>query len=393
MKKPLHLPPKSSVKNGARAMIWVHCGGAECVTSTQSLVARLAQADESDGVLVSAEQDVLDTFGPFPRGVKVDIIPQDTSQRCKVFLDDWNPTYLIWNGGVLRPNLLRNVQRADIAASLINTNVNSILGGGARWIPRAARTAVQAFERVLTSDGATATRLRRGGVPAERVQATGPILEEPLPLTYNQHEFTVMAEAVGARPVWHAANVSAGEVKHMAAAHLAASRKSHRMMMVLTPNDIESGPEVADTLREAGLLVGLRSDGDEPTLEMQAYITDLPDELGLWYRIAPLTFIGGTLGGGSVASPLDPIVLGSAIVHGTRKAPHQARFKRLSGVEACREVRSAGELGIAIATLSSPEQYARMGLAGWEEMTRTANIANTLIGRALEQVELTRGTG
>jgi len=59
-------------------MIWVHCGDAECVTSTQSLVARLAKEAHEVSVLVSAEQDVLDMFSPFPSGVEVDRIPVDS---------------------------------------------------------------------------------------------------------------------------------------------------------------------------------------------------------------------------------------------------------------------------------------------------------------------------
>ena len=372
-------------------MIWAHCGDAACVASTQSLVARLAQESEGSEILVTAEKDVLAMFDPFPKGVETSALPADTPSRTRAFLEDWNPGYLIWNGGALRPNLLRNVQRFHVGATLINTTVSGILENGSRWRPRAARTAVQAFERILSSDGATATRLRRGGVPADRVQATGPIQEDPLPREHNPHEFTVMAEAVGSRPIWFASNVNSSEVKDMAAAQLIASRKSHRMMMVLTPNKIESGTEVAATLREAGLQVGLRSNGDDPMPEMQVYVADLPDELGLWYRIAPLTFIGGTLGGGDVASPLDPIILGSAVVNGTHKAPHQAQFDRLATVQANREVRSVGELGIAIATLSAPEQCARMSLAGWEEITRTADIVNSLIGHAVDRAELARG--
>ena len=371
-------------------MIWVHCGDAECVTSTQSLVARLAKEAHEVSVLVSAEQDVLDMFSPFPSGVEVDRIPVDGQSRTRSFLQDWKPSYLVWNGGSLRPAILRNVHRAGIRGTLINTKVSDILGRGTRWIPGAVRNAVQTFDRIMTVDGITATRLRRGGVPSDRVEATGPILEDPLPLPHNQNELTVMAEALGARPLWFASNVSKREVKHMATAHLAASRKSHRMMMLITPADIDSGQEVAKTLRDVGLQTGLRSDGDDPMLEMQAYVADLPGELGLWYRVAPLTFIGGTLAGGDVQSPFDPIVLGSSVIHSTRKTPHRERFKRLADVEASREIRSAAELGIAIATLSSPEQSARMALVGWEEITRTADMSNTLIAEAINNAEAAR---
>ncbi len=373
-------------------MIWVHCGDANCVSSTQSLIARLSQQMPDTSVLVTADPSVLDMLQPLPKMVEAEALPADTPHRVHVFLEDWKPDHLIWNGGTLRPVLLRYVHRADLPATLINANVSGILGNGAGWLPRATRNAVKAFDRILTKDGATATRLRRGGVPSERVEATGPILEDTLPLPYNSNEYTVMAEAVGSRPVWLAANVSAAEITHLAKAHLAASRKSHRMMMILTPSDIDSGPQVAEVLRDAGLHTGIRSEGDDPLPDMQAYIADLPDELGLWYRIAPLTFIGGTLRAGKVASPYDPIILGSAVVHGTRKYPHETRFERLASVEASREIRSAAELGIAIATLSSPEQCARMSLAGWEELTRSADIINGLVQHAQDCVDLARGT-
>lgn len=369
-------------------MIWVHCGAEAFVTSTQSLAARMAQEAKGIGVLVTAEAELMDRFTPFPKGVETEAIPADSTSKVRGFLQDWRPYSLIWNGGALRPALLRNTHRAGINATLINTQVSDILGGSARWIPGAAKTAVQAFDRILTLDGTTATRLRRGGVPADRVEAAGPILEDPLPLPHNQNELAVMVEALSTRPVWFAANISHREVEDMAAAHIVASRKSHRMLMLITPADLDSGPEVATTLRDAGLRVGLRSDGDDPLPEMQAYVADLPGELGLWYRAAPLTFMGGTMRGGKVLSPFDPIILGSGVVHSTRKSPHRARFQRLADVEACREIRSAAELGIAIAALSSPEQSARMALAGWEEITRTADKSNTLIRQAIEQAEL-----
>ena len=78
---------------------------------------------------------------------------------------------------------------------------------------------------ILTADGATATRLIRGGVSRVKVTATGPILEEPIALSHDQNELTVLVETLGTRPFWFAADVVPNEVKHMAAAHLSASRK------------------------------------------------------------------------------------------------------------------------------------------------------------------------
>lgn len=365
-------------------MIWVHCGAKNEITTTLSLANRLIEIGHNAGLLITCDEAHIGAFADLPADTNCIAAPMDTPVKTRAFLDKWAPQYLIWNGGTLRPALLRNVQKIGLPATWINARSGGLFPSGTGWLPRAARNAVAPFEQILTADGATATRLTRGGVAAERIEATGPILEEPLPLPHDQYELTVMAEALGTRPSWFAANITSSEIMHMAAAHLAASRKSHRLLMVLTPFDLDTGPNVATMLREAGLKVGVRSEGDDPEPEQQAYVADIPDELGLWYRLIPLTFMGGTMAKGAKMSPFEPILLGSAIIHGTRKAPHKARFDRLADAEACREIRSAGELGIAISVLISPEQSARMALAGWDEITRNAQTVNRVVMTALD---------
>ena len=368
-------------------MIWVHCGDESEVATTLSLVTRLIEHSDATNVLVTCGSACIRAFDNLPTDVTRIEIPSDSPTKCRAFLDEWEPQSLIWNGGALRPTLLRQVHRSCVHATLINARTAGLVQNGSRWLPRATRGAVAPFNRILAADGATATRLIRGGVPAEKIETTGPILEEPIALPYDQYELTVMAEAFETRPTWFAANVTKAEVVHMAAAHLAASRKSHRLLMVLTPRDLDDAEQAAQVLREAGFKVGVRSQGDDPEAEHQAYIADLPDELGLWYRLIPLTFMGGTLSSGGATSPFEPVILGSAVVHGTRKAPHETRFARLATVQACREVRTAAELGIAVSVLISPEQIARMALAGWDEITQNAETLNRLVETALHGSE------
>ena len=78
--------------------------------------------------------------------------------------------------------------------------------------------------------------------------------------------------------------------------------------------------------------------------EIQVLLTDGPTEMGLWYRLAPVTYLGGTLGGDDAAArhPFEPAALGSAIVHG----PHTARFatewQQLGGAGAAADVADRG---------------------------------------------------
>lgn len=370
-------------------MIWLHCGDRAEITTTQSLATRLIEYGDAVRVLITADPDHVPLFLDMPTGVNITTLPPDTPAKSRAFIAQWAPRQLIWNGGAVRPILLRNIQKQGVSATLINARNETLFSGSAWWMPGASRTAVMPFNRILTADGATATRLIRRGVARAKVEATGPILEEPIALPHDQNELTVLVEALGTRPLWFAADVVPAEIAQIATAHLTASRKSHRLILLMSPRDINSGAAVAQALRDVGLKVGVRSQGDDPLPEHQAYVADIEDELGLWYRIAPLTFMGGTLsGGGGALSPFAPISLGSAIVHGPQKKPFETRYARLADAEASREIRSAAELGIAVGALISPEHTARMALAGWTEMTQNAAIVNELVLEAVESVQV-----
>ena len=69
-------------------------------------------------------------------------------------------------------------------------------------------------------------------------------------------------------------------------------------------------------LKKNNLRVGLRSKNDKILQETQIYIADTLGELGLWYRLSPVSFVGGSLVNVGGHNPFEPAALGSAILHG-----------------------------------------------------------------------------
>jgi len=368
-------------------VIWIHCGAAAEAAMTLSLVHRMSDHLPAQRILLTTETGLEPMLRARPPGVHFEPLPADTPAKARNFLDKHDPSRLIWIGGAPHSSLLRAVEKQRITATLVNARSSDLFPSRTGWLSATIRRKVSAFSEIMTADGATATRLTRAGVEKSRVTATGSVLEEPTPTPHNAAELTEMALAVGTRPLWFAADVTASEIAKITDAHLAASRKSHRLLLVLNPRGPNDADRAITHLRDKGLKVGVRSHGDDPETEHQVYIADLPREIGLWCRLAPLTYIGGTMNGGSLLSPFDPIALGSAVVHGTIKTPHEDRYARLDKAQACREIRTTAELGVAIGALISPEQTARMALAGWEEITRNAESINALVHSCVEMLE------
>jgi 3-deoxy-D-manno-octulosonic-acid transferase len=91
---------------------------------------------------------------------------------------------------------------------------------------------------------------------------------------------------------------------------------------VVVPRHPDRGEAIARTIGTTGLRVGLRSRGELPTAAIDIYVANTMGELGLFYRLAPIVFMGGSLVPHGGQNPIEAVKLGAAVVHG----PHVFNF-------------------------------------------------------------------
>jgi 3-deoxy-D-manno-octulosonic-acid transferase len=112
--------------------------------------------------------------------------------------------------------------------------------------------------------------------------------------------------------------------------------------------------------------VAQRGLDQEPDTETEVYLPDSAAEYGVWYRLAPVCYMGGSLlGDGCARNPMEAAALGSAIIYGPRPGNFGAVFGRLGAAQAARAVGSAGDLGEALSDLLAPDRAARLAQAAW----------------------------
>jgi len=88
------------------------------------------------------------------------------------------------------------------------------------------------------------------------------------------------------------------------------------------PRHPDRGPAIARLVAEAGLKATLRSRQELPTATTDVYVADTLGELGVFYRLAPIVFMGGSLVQHGGQNPIEAVKLGAAVVHG----PHVFNF-------------------------------------------------------------------
>jgi len=94
------------------------------------------------------------------------------------------------------------------------------------------------------------------------------------------------------------------------------------LLTIIAPRHPERGDAVSSLLRENGLTHSRRSLKQAVSSGTQVYLADTIGELGLFYTVAPLSFIGGSLVSHGGQNPIEAIKLGSAILSG----PHTFNF-------------------------------------------------------------------
>lgn len=309
------------------------------------------------------------------------LTPVETKGSIERFLDHWQPDVAVFLGDVDAPKLV------DAASA---RGVPLFLTASERGKVRKFPGYLAKFQTCLAGSAAEARVLRKDlGDAPDKVEITGPFTDTVHAMSCNEAECDDLAKLLGGRPVWLAAGVQPGELPMIETANRRAFRAAHRMLLILVPANLDDVADMRADLDAGGWRTALRSEGGEPDPDIQVYIADTEDELGLWYRLAPTCFMGGSFTpGAAVTDPYDAAALGSAVLHGPHLGDVVPRFDRLTQAGGCMDVTDGDTLGEAVQTLLAPDRAASLAQAGWSVTTESAGMVERLaelIDVALEQ--------
>ena len=307
---------QASAPRPAGTLVWLHAASVGEATSVLPLLRRLlderpdAHALITSGTVTSAALIARELP---PRAVH-QFAPVDLPGPVDRFMAHWRPDLVLWTESEFWPGLLAAAAGGGAPLVLLQGRVSA--ASFARWarVRPAIAALLERFALVLAQSEADAERLRRLGAASAR--CLGNLKRAAPALPVDAVELARLQALIGARPRWLAASTHPGEEEAAAAAHLALARRLPELLTLIVPRHAERGPEIAANLRARGLRVGLRSAGDEPDPAIAVYVADSMGELGLWYRLVELAFIGGSLiphGGQNLA---EAARLGCAVLHG-----------------------------------------------------------------------------
>jgi len=301
-------------------LVWIHGASVGEVLAAAALIERLRAFNLrillTSGTVTSAAI----VAKRFPPDIIHQYVPYDSPRYVARFLDHWRPSLALFIESDLWPNLILSAASRRLPMVLINGRMSPRSFPRWRRVSNTISALLGRFEACLAQSETDAERFAALG--ARNVLTTGNLkLDVPAPPA-DPAKLEKLLSMTRGRPVIAAASTHPGEEEILIESHRALAGFFPGLLTVIAPRHPDRGDAIAGLVSAAGLRFSQRSREELPAAGTDIYIADTLGELGLFYRLAPIVFMGGSLIPHGGQNPIEAIKLGAAIVHG----PHVFNF-------------------------------------------------------------------
>ncbi len=283
--------------------------------------------------------------------------PYDLPDVTARFLARRRPELLIVMETEWWPNWLRACRRRGVPTLLANGRLSARSAARYARVGPLTRSALADFTALALQSPADAERVQALGAPAARCHTLGSLKFDVRLPAQAQADARAWRAALGAeRACWIAASTHPGEEQAVLAAHRTLRRTQADLSLVLAPRHPERAAEVAALCAEAGLAVARRSTLATPPAPAElagvdVLVVDTLGELAMFYCVADVAFVGGSLVPVGGHNLLEPAAAGVPVLSGPALHNFRDIADRLAAAGALGVVDDAATLAASLARL------------------------------------------
>lgn len=330
-------------------LIWMHAVGLGEVLALRPLVDSLQRSLPGLNVLLtssarSSAQVISKNLAP---GMQHQMLPLDGPDFMRRFLNHWQPDLSVWSEQDIWPGAIHDIAARGIPLAYVNARMNAVSYRKRERLSGIFRDTLRHFAMVTAQDQESAAHLRALGAPAVRELSS--LKPAALPLNFDGEELSRLRHLLAARRIWVAASTHSDDEAAVIAAQARLTAMSPQWLLILTPRLPGRGPEIATALEAAGLSFTRRSLEEVPRQDTAVLLADTFGELGLWYRLAEIAFIGASMRNLGGHNPWEAICLGVPVMSGAHTDNFQNDYAQLQALGLAQLVKPGEGSDLAIA--------------------------------------------
>jgi len=361
-------------KPGAgRPVIWLHAASNGELTSARMLIEGLLRRDPAVRLVITTNTETgraLARFWALPR-CHAALAPLDHRLILRRFLARTRPAVLVVVENELWPNRLAACAARAIPVLVVGARMSARSARRWAFLPGLTRNILAAITALSAQDAGSESRFIALGLPPDRLLAVRNL--KTAPGTAAPPEAKALRATLPRATTLLAASTHAGEEAPLLAAFAVAHRANPALRLIVAPRHPRRAAEIIALIGRAGLAHGARSQGAVPG-DAPVYLADTMGEMALWYALAGVTFVGGSLTDRGGHTPYEPAALGSAILHGPFVSNFDAAYQALDAAGAALPVTSATLTKTLTALAMDPARQSALAEAARRVLAKGADI-------------------
>lgn len=362
-------------------LVWIHCASVGEANSSLALIDELLKDKKLHVLMTTGTVSSANLMAKkLPKRAMHQFVPLDTPQIVNRFLNHWQPTSVIWTESEIWPNALLEIKKRNIPCASINATISEKSFNTWQKHPQAIKKILSTFTVTLAQTKKKVTMLKKLG--SENVKCVGNLKFTTGAPAVDDKKVKELQKAISKRKVVcyssthkgeediairiHAnlkkkfnsslveeskrANVSVARLgggfvesnEHPTPLPIAADFKnpsyltlpqgeSEKNLTIILPRHPNRKNEIKALLEKTDLEFCFRSEGALPTAKTDIYVADTFGEIGTFYKVCPIVFMGGSLSpyhdGGH--NPIEPAKFGCAVLSGPKISAFEEIFEAM----------------------------------------------------------------
>lgn len=360
-----------------KPVIWAHCASMGEVLAAEPLLKALQERHPNKQLVITTmtATGAAQVRQRLPEARHY-LVPLDLPWNTQRFVKTLKPLVGIIFETEIWPNLIHSCHQAGIPLIIANGRLSSKAFISYKKIRPLIADALKKVVRLAAKAEEDAQRFIALGFPANRIEVTGTIKYDlQLPVDFEQ-QLAALKESLGLgeRPIWIAASTHEGEDLPLLLAHQQVLAKQPNTLLILVPRHPQRFDAVAELITAQGLSLARRGLQQPITATTQVYLGDTLGEMLLFYALADLAFVAGSLEPIGGHNLLEPAAVGVPVITGPNLQNFSEVAEMLREAGALKEVQQTDELPALLQQL-------------WQDKSS----CQTLITAAQQVVEANKG--
>ncbi|UUP18529.1 lipid IV(A) 3-deoxy-D-manno-octulosonic acid transferase [Nitratireductor thuwali] len=326
-------------------------------------------------------------------------VPLDLKPAVSRFLNHWRPDLAIMAESEIWPMTILELGARRVPQVLVNGRMSDRSFKSWRKRSFLAEALFENLAHVVAQSEVDGERFRKLG--ARPVTVSGNLKVDTQHPPVDAATLAAIRGQIGGRRTWAAVSTHDGEEMAAADVHKMLRKRHPDLLSIVVPRHPERAPALKAEMEARGLKVICRSTGEAVTAGIDILLGDTIGEMGLYLRLTEIAFVGRSLTGSGGQNPIEPAMLGTAVLSGCNVQNFREAYRRLIDSGGARLVRDtqmlAGAVNYLLNNAGKREEMIAAGRHTVEEMsgalTRTLTALEPFIHPLIVQSRLQRGNG